>query len=198
LPALPCYVDPLHEWPGQGYYQKGFSGTSYYYINYISITAFLGISAGGLTLKTITEKTELNNEILLQEKEKINQQLHQKNEQLQQAVIEIETQNEEMVSQAEALRTNHEKLEEANAVIQHQQDELINHNEHLEELVSEKSADLIRTNAELIKYNSELRQFSYTVSHNLRGPVARLLGLTALLRLDDKALTEEQVNILRL
>jgi light-regulated signal transduction histidine kinase (bacteriophytochrome) len=46
--------------------------------------------------------------------------------------------------------------------------------------------ELRRTNEELVKYNQELLQFSYTVSHNLRGPVARLLGLSELAQAEDE------------
>jgi signal transduction histidine kinase len=53
-------------------------------------------------------------------------------------------------------------------------------NRSLEKIVEEKTIELTRTNEELVKYNGELLQFSYTVSHNLRGPVARLLGLAVL------------------
>jgi signal transduction histidine kinase len=52
--------------------------------------------------------------------------------------------------------------------------------------VAEKSSELLNTNEELVKYNNELVQFSYTVSHNLRGPVARLLGLTRLLKITEE------------
>src|SRR5690606_9728826 len=37
------------------------------------------------------------------------------------------------------------------------------------------------SNSELIKHNTELSQFSYTISHNLRGPLASLLGLLDLI-----------------
>ena len=47
-------------------------------------------------------------------------------------------------------------------------------------MVMEKTIELRKINAELIKQNNELVQFSYSVSHNLRGPVARLLGLADL------------------
>ncbi|NOS56238.1 MAG: HAMP domain-containing histidine kinase [Cyclobacteriaceae bacterium] len=44
----------------------------------------------------------------------------------------------------------------------------------------EKNNQLTLTNEELIQHNNDLQQFSYTVSHNLRGPVASLLGLLGL------------------
>jgi signal transduction histidine kinase len=55
-------------------------------------------------------------------------------------------------------------------------------NRNLEGMVAEKTADLQHTNQELIKQNNDLLQFSYTVSHNLRGPVARLLGITNIIQ----------------
>src|SRR5690606_16058413 len=54
---------------------------------------------------------------------------------------------------------------------------------------------LTETNTELIKHNNELRQFSFSVSHNLRGPVASLLGLIALV--DSKSMTGENAEIFR-
>ena len=48
--------------------------------------------------------------------------------------------------------------------------------------ISERTNELQSLNDELYKYNNELRQFSYTVSHNLRSPVARILGIIYLLK----------------
>jgi signal transduction histidine kinase len=71
-------------------------------------------------------------------------------------------------------------------------------NKNLEGLVEEKTIELQKTNNELIKQNDELLQFSYSVSHNLRGPVARMLGLTNVFRysrdLKEQNLMVEQVH----
>jgi signal transduction histidine kinase len=67
----------------------------------------------------------------------------------------------------------------------------------LNSLVTEKTETLKTTNEELIKHNNELIQFSYTVSHNLRGPVARLLGLTQLLNNEkDPSLKEAMIEMI--
>ncbi|MEJ0029877.1 MAG: tetratricopeptide repeat-containing sensor histidine kinase [Bacteroidota bacterium] len=66
-------------------------------------------------------------------------------------------------------------------------------NRSLEKLVAEKTIELKRTNEELVKYNGELLQFSYTVSHNLRGPVARLLGLTVLVNKETDPVESKQL-----
>lgn len=80
-------------------------------------------------------------------------------------------------------------IQERNEEIQAQSEELIQSNrtihelnEHLHIMVEEKTSNLKKTNEELIRSNNNLQQFSYVVSHNLRGPIARLLGLTSLLK----------------
>lgn len=107
----------------------------------------------------------------------------------------IQEKNESIQLQADKLREANDELGklyreviEKKEEIQAQAEELTESYEHistmnqsLQVLVDEKTRDLLKTNEELIKQNNELLQFSYTVSHNLRGPVARLLGLSDLL-----------------
>lgn len=162
--------DPIHEALGQGYYQKGFTGKSYYYINPIAVVTFLAISASALILKIISERAEANNAKLILDKERINESLHKTNSDL--------------------------KL--ANAIIQNQRNELKEHNRQLEQIVQEKGRKLIDANEELIKHNHELQQFSYTISHNLRAPVARLLGLTNLLSMGHYEVSGEIQELIRL
>ncbi len=149
-----CLVlfDPVHEAFGQGYYQKGFTNPSYSYINTVCLAAYLAITAGGLVLKIINERVDERNTRLIEEKEMFNNSLQQTNAELQ----------------------------VANALILEQQNKLSESNRLLEEAVQDKTQKLSETNEELIRHNHELQQFSYTVSHNLRAPVARLLGLTNL------------------
>jgi len=72
---------------------------------------------------------------------------------------EIETQNEELVQ-------SHENLAQLN--------------NHLEQKVQERTIELEKQNELLIKY-------AYTNAHHLRGPVARLLGLIYLSRMEPEA-----------
>lgn len=177
--SLGCVIlfDPIHDIFNQGYFQKGFSSPSYYYINVISIITFLAITYGGFILKMINEKAEAQNERLIRETESANRLLKEKNEEL---------------------NANQEKIITANAVIKHQRNELSEHNRQLEKIVQEKSRKLIEANDELIKHNHELQQFSYTISHNLRAPVARLLGLTNLMTTQDTSLSEELSTLISL
>jgi light-regulated signal transduction histidine kinase (bacteriophytochrome) len=54
-------------------------------------------------------------------------------------------------------------------------------NEKLNEDLIKKNEQLQATNQELISHNNNLQHFSYTISHNLRGPVASLKGLFSLI-----------------
>jgi signal transduction histidine kinase len=67
-------------------------------------------------------------------------------------------------------------------------------NRGLEKIVAEKTVELRKINEELVKQNSELFQFSYTVSHNLRGPVARLLGLADLAEKENTQVQAKQLT----
>lgn len=129
------FYDPLHELFGVGYYQVGFQGANYYFLNYMVITTALVITGSTYFLKFSFEKTENKNEELIK------------------------------------------NLNQANQVIHQQQDLLALENIQLSRDLMEKNNQLTETNEELVRHNNELLQFSYTVSHNLRGPVASLGGL---------------------
>lgn len=174
------FYDPIHNALGLGYFQRGFTVRSYYYINYITVISYFLLLFGILMLKIISERAERNAKSLIKYKDTANSQLVNQNEMLNQLNTEREAQNEEMQQQQEELAAGRDKLEYANQLIQEQADKLSIYNNQLEELVIEKSKSLYLTNEELVKHNNELQQFSYTVSHNLRGPVARLLGLAQL------------------
>jgi signal transduction histidine kinase len=74
-----------------------------------------------------------------------------------------------------------QNLNKANTLIRHQQELLAKENVQLSKDIVDKNNQLTETNQELIQHNNELLQFSYTVSHNLRGPVASMLGLLNLM-----------------
>ncbi len=57
-------------------------------------------------------------------------------------------------------------------------------NEKLDGLVKDRTNELINTNEKLIKSRKELNNFLYKTSHDIRGPIATLMGLTNLTRLE--------------
>jgi len=83
--------------------------------------------------------------------------------------------NKGIQEQSEEIQAQSEELTQSNRTI-HQL------NEYLEKMVEEKTSNLKKMNEELIRSNNNNQQFSYVVSHNLRGPIARLLGLTSILK----------------
>ena len=91
--------------------------------------------------------------------DEINKNLKRANNELRQNAHEIETRNEEL------LQTQN-NLNELNMV--------------LEKKVNERTAQIRAQNEMLIKY-------SYTNAHHLRGPVARLLGLASIYKVDPTA-----------
>jgi signal transduction histidine kinase len=92
--------------------------------------------------------------------------LKEVNAELKRLYQEVSEQKQEIQEQTDRLAESNKDISEINR--------------SLEKMVTEKTIELRKINAELIKQNSELVQFSYSVSHNLRGPVARLLGLADL------------------
>jgi signal transduction histidine kinase len=177
------FYDLIHQAFGAGYYQLGFTDPSYRYINYIVCVTFVTLLFGILLLRSVLERSETD--LSIQNRDLIEKQ------------NEIEAQHEELQQQQEEMTASSEQLETANSVILKQQGALEKYNHTLEGLVREKSFELVKTNEELVKYNNELLQFSYTVSHNLRGPVARMLGLTRLLNsaesIEDRGRLEEMI-----
>jgi signal transduction histidine kinase/tetratricopeptide (TPR) repeat protein len=132
----------------------------------IGLLAFFYLRIKKLNV-TITEK---NNDI-----QENTLKLLDVNQELNRLYNEVSEQNEEIQSQAQVLSESNRNIAELNR--------------SLERLIADKTEELRRTNEELVKHNNELLQFSYTVSHNLRGPVARLLGLTTLMNIE-KDLTQ--------
>lgn len=111
------------------------------------------------------------NKIVLEKNKAIEGQankLQEVNQELNRLYFEVSEQNEEIQAQANELAESNRSITDLNR--------------DLERLIAEKTLELRRTNEELVKHNSELLQFSYTVSHNLRGPVARVLGLSTLMQ----------------
>ena len=93
-----------------------------------------------------------------------------------------------------------EELENANSVLKrdevligNQKELLENANAELIKQVEIKTSELRQANKELIKHNNELQQFSNTLSHNLRAPVANLLGLAQLYEMDKSEENREKV-----
>ncbi len=178
--------DPLHHFFRVAYRQDNLKEGNYTFTNVVIFVTYCILSAAIIFLKWVLETTERKNDQLIKDLNKTNEVLVEKN-------TEIEAQTAEIITQSDNLQVNQTKLLQAYHVINDQKGVLVNENKHLESELVQKNKDLIETNTELIKHNNELRQFSHTVSHNLRGPVASLLGLVALV--DHKNFSEDNARI---
>jgi signal transduction histidine kinase len=75
------------------------------------------------------------------------------------------------------LYRNYQYKKKMNLQLSEQNEEIKTFNEGLESQVQKRTGELQKTLATLEKRNRDLDQFSHVISHNLRGPVANILGL---------------------
>lgn len=95
---------------------------------------------------------------------------HKNNKKIKKANHITTLQNRLIQEQKETLQTINEELNQQN-------EEILRMNENLEKIISDRTSELKHTVENLSKQNQDLEQFSYIISHNLRAPVARILGL---------------------
>ena len=164
--------------------------------NLVVLIMFLILSGSIAFFKDLFEHFEEENNKLINRLNQKNEELHHSNLELSELNQNIKVQNEEIKSQSEELVLSQESILEANLEIERQKKELEEKNNLLEASLGEKNFDLFQTNQQLIKQNSELQQFSFTVSHNLRAPVASMKGLIQLHHLAKT--DEERVHLIQL
>jgi signal transduction histidine kinase len=127
--------------------------------------------------RLVTERTQ---ELISQ-----NEEIAAQNEEISSQVEELTTQQEQIELQNQELQQSNQALRDARQTVEKQHDLLQHHTEELEKQISARTEELLVTNTELLDQNKQLEQFAFIVAHNLRSPVARLLGLTNLAKLID-------------
>lgn len=96
---------------------------------------------------------------------------------------EITSQNEELMAHQETLSLQYRQLHEAQQTIKEQSEKIQSLNNHLKNEVDDRTAELQKTNQELIEHNNQLEQFAFIAAHNLRAPLTRVLGLANLIQM---------------
>ncbi|AYB32060.1 two-component regulator propeller domain-containing protein [Chryseolinea soli] len=91
----------------------------------------------------------------------------------------------ELVNRDEEIQAQNNELFNQREIIEKQNIEILSRNETLEEEVKDRTKDLI-------EYNQQLEQFAFISAHNLRAPVARILGLGNILGFVRKNPEEEK------
>jgi len=92
--------------------------------------------------------------------------------------------NNEVSQQKEELELSNEQLARAHEVITRQNSELEEYNAQLQNTVDSRTRELELANQELGVVNLELDNFIYKSSHDIKGPLARLIGLCHVALLD--------------
>jgi len=99
---------------------------------------------------------------------------------------EVLNQTEEITQQSEALSLSNKELESAREKIFQQNLRLEEFNKDLQGTVAIRTQELEMANKELILASHELENFIYKSSHDMKGPLVRLLGLCYVALIDVK------------
>jgi D-xylose ABC transporter substrate-binding protein len=153
---------------------------------FIVILAFFLFTLAGLSY--MIHQKQRNNKLLNIQKlviEKKNDELMHFNSQLRDLNEELTRQKEEISLQHDAIAHQREELINVNSIIALQKDEIQNQNEGLEREVNKRTT-------ELIQYIRQLEQYSFVTAHNLRAPVARIIGLSELVKMQQNS--QEEVS----
>ncbi|MBI3220961.1 MAG: hypothetical protein HYZ44_15710 [Bacteroidetes bacterium] len=129
-----------------------------------------------------------------QQQNKLIEKIEAQNAKLKLSQEEIEAQNEELTQSQEELSLKRNIVERQNLalinagkIIEQKNQELVNKNDELE-------IEIEKRTKELLEYTQQLEQFAFISSHNLRAPIARILGLGNLLELSHNAADEAQIK----
>ena len=101
------------------------------------------------------------------------------------AMKKLASSNEELSVTTEELITNNEQLSVINLKLWELQQEL-------EKRVTERTLELEHTSRELLERNEELDQYVYKVSHDIRAPVASVMGLISLMKQENNPPATQQ------
>ncbi|MEK6480540.1 ATP-binding protein [Catalinimonas sp. 4WD22] len=121
--------------------------------------------------------------------EQLRKSEHEKNEILSEQNIKLEKlvkeRTEEIEAQNEEIIAQNDELTEANYTIEQQNKLISDQNAKLKQEVDKQTENLISANHELIERVKKMEQYAFIVSHNLRSPVAQILGLSSLYKYTD-------------
>lgn len=118
----------------------------------------------------------------------------------------LEDQKEEIASQRDLLSDQKANIEEKNLQLEKAKKQVIQANQKLKKInvdleskINKRTEKLKITLNQLLQTNKELDNFIYRASHDLKGPITRLLGLTMLAKLDNmKNNTQDFIKVIEM
>jgi ligand-binding sensor domain-containing protein/signal transduction histidine kinase len=131
------------------------------------------LSISGLMLTIF--KIRVNN--IEKQKTYLENQVSQRTKEILQQKEEIESQKENIEEKNITLEKQYYEIEEARKLIKEKNQQLEQYNATLESSVKERTEQLRQTFDNLAETNKELDQFVYRSAHDLKGPLARIIGL---------------------
>jgi two-component system, sensor histidine kinase LadS len=105
---------------------------------------------------------------------------------------EIMSQNDQLLRNQEEIKLQNERLETQNKAYERLKELILKQNHQLESSVQKRTLQLAHSNEELKRHLHQVEQFSFISAHNLRAPVARILGLASIF---DKAKVVGKENL---
>ncbi len=177
--------DPIHYLFNVGYEDLFIDPKNGLYISGILFdTAYLFVVLSMLSVKKMNEKLIESNDELIEELNKKNKTQETILLRKQNLLIQNREVNDRLLKKQEEILKSKKDLELASKLIKEQKSKLEFINIELNSKVEERTRSLKKLNDELLVQNNGLLQFSNTVSHNLRAPVASLLGLVHLFEIE--------------
>lgn len=153
---------------------------------FYTTATFILLSSIVMAIQIRTRKLH-RSKIILEEQVKLRtQQIENQNKILEGANREILNQKTEIENQNKLLKSKNTEISKSKTALDKTNEELLSINSNLEDKVAERTSSLKEMNNELINSNNELDLFIYRASHDLKGPIARLLGMTLLAKMDNK------------
>lgn len=148
--------------------------------NYILIGGMVLLLLGIAALAFFMVQKSKSNRLLSAK----NKEIEQQKDDIEEINKELRQKTEEIVAQRDQLAHQNIKIREAQEEIETANSNLRRINQHLEDLVAERTQSLQDTNEALSMANQELDTLIYRASHDFKGPVATLTGLSQIARLD--------------
>jgi signal transduction histidine kinase len=155
----------------------------------ISALIQVALFSMGLTDRIQLMQKELNERIL--EKQRLEKAavlerqrlIEEKNRELE---TKVKERTAEVLAQKEEIETQNERLAQVNEELVSTQEIIAKQNKELEETVQQRTQELYFSNQKLSQAIHELDSFIYRTAHDIRGPLARLMGLCYIAKMDVK------------
>ena len=107
--------------------------------------------------------------------------VNQKTEELQKTNTALRKSEEEIIEKNKRLMAQSDELAAQNEELQRSQEEVSKQRDLVETQNANLEMEVARRTNDLVDYNQQLQQFAFIAAHNLRAPVARILGLGQIL-----------------